>query len=409
MKKLLTLAIVLRILVSVFIFHPDIKTFNFQASFLRHGVFNIYSYLLDNKENLPLKENFVYFPLTYLTLGSYQTVAAPILGSNFDSWLSNADSFGIVTDSNIFKYLLVLKLPYLILDIVIAFMLLKYFDDPKMGKKAFTFWLFNPFTIFIIYAFGNVDIFPVVLVLASLLFMKKDKTDLAAVMIGLAASFKIYPLLFVPFLFVSGKSLKEKLKLATIPFAVFGAISLPFLSSAFLESTLISGLTTRLFNPGINVGFGESIIVGLMLLSALFFYALLVDKKPNMFNYFVAVLLIIFAFSHFHIAWLLWFAPFAVILSVKHTKLSGTVLLLSIAAILTPLLYQDRSMSISLFRIYSTWFDLLPTPFTAIQNFFDPYNLQSILHSLFAGGAGILVYKLFKEILKLNLSKKAKL
>lgn len=397
MKKLIALAIVLRLLVAAFIFHPDIKTFNFQASFLRHGVFNIYSYLVDNKENLSLKENFVYFPLTYLTLGAYQTVIAPIMGSNFDSWLSNADSFGMVTDSNIFKYLLVLKLPYLILDIVIAYILLNYFENKSHGKKAFTLWLFNPFTIFIIYAFGNVDIFPVVLVLLSLLFIKKDKKSLAALMLGLAAGFKIYPLLFVPFLFISGKSWKERLKLTAIPFGVFGAISLPFLSPAFLESTLISGLTTRLFNPGINVGFGESIIVGLMLLSALFFYGLLIDKKPNMFNYFLTTLLIIFAFSHFHVAWLLWVAPFVIILAVEEPKLAGVIFMLSIAAILIPVFYQDRSMSISLFRIYSTWFDLLPTPFTAIQKFFDPFSLQSILHSLFAGGAGILVYKVFRD------------
>lgn len=397
MKKLLILAILLRILVAVFIFHPDIKTFNFQASFLRHGIFNIYSYLINNKENLSLKENFVYFPLTYLTLGSYQAVVAPILGSGFDGWLANADSFGVVTDQNIFKYLIILKIPYLILDIVTAFIFLNYFEDKKNGKKAFTFWLFNPFTIFIIYAFGNVDIFPVVLVLLSLVFIKNEKKTLAALMLGLAAGFKIYPLLFVPFLFVSGKTLKEKMKLAIIPFGVFGFVSLPFLSSAFLESTLISGLTTRLFNPGINVGFGESIIVGLMLLSFLFFYCLLIDKKPNIFNYFLATLLIIFSFSHFHIAWLLWVSPFAIILAVKKPEISGTIFMLSVASILIPLFYQDRSMTVSLFRIYSTWFDLLPTPFTAIQKFFDPYSLQSILHSLFAGGAGILMYKLFKE------------
>ena len=397
MKKLLGLAIILRILVSIFVFHPDIKTFNYQSSFLKRGVFNIYSYLIDNKKSLSLKENFVYFPLTYLTLGGYQTIAAPILGNGFDSWLANADSFSIVGDPNIFKYLFVLKLPYLILDVGVAFMLLKYFDDRKLGRKAFTLWLFNPFTIFIIYAFGNIDIFPVALVLASLLFLKKERYSLAALMLGLAAGFKIYPLLFVPFLIVSGKSIKEKLRLGIIPFAVFGLISLPFLSSSFLESTLISGLTTRMFNPGFSVGFGESIIVGILLLSALFFYAWLIDKRPNLFNYWMVTLLIIFSFSHFHIAWLLWIAPFVIILGVDKPTLSWPLFLLSITSMLIPLFYQDRSMSISLFRVYSTWFDLLPTPFTAIQRFFDPFSLQSIFHSLFAGGSSILTYKVFKE------------
>ncbi len=404
MKKLLVLAIALRVLVGAFLFHPDIKTFNFQASFLKKGVFNIYSYLVENKQTLPLKEEFVYFPLTYFTLGAYQAIASPVLGSGFDAWLGNADSNGVVQDPNIFKYLLVLKLPYLILDISIAFLLLKYFDDRKMGKKAFTIWLFNPFTIFIIYAFGNVDIFPVFITLISLLLIKKEKLLWAAAALGIAAGFKLYPLLFVPFLVLAGKNPKEKVLLGAIPLAVFAAISVPFLSQAFLRSTLISGLTTRIFNPGFSVGFGESIIVGLLLFSALFFGAWLTDKKPNMFNYWIVILLIIFSFAHFHIAWLLWIAPLVVILVVKKQSFSWPVFLLSLAAVVIPLLYQDRSMTISLYRAYSTWFDLLPTPFNAIQRFYDPYNLQSILHTLFAGGALTICYLIFKKEEKVKTS-----
>ncbi len=203
---------------------------------------------------------------------------------------------------------------------------------------------------------------------------------------------------------LSGKSIKENILYGLIPFGIFGLISIPFISSSFLQSTLISGLTTRMFNPGFNVGFGESIIVGMMLLSALFFYAWIKDKNINLLNYWFTVLGIIFAFSHFHIAWLLWIAPFAIILAIKNSKLSLPILLLSTIGVLIPFIYQDRSMSIALFRIYSVWFDLLPTPFTTVQRFFDPYNLQSILHSLLAGGIGILVFQMFKNNNKTNSS-----
>jgi len=397
MKKILVLAIALRVLVAAFLFHPDIKTFNFQASFLKKGVFNIYTYLTENKKNLSLKDDFVYFPLTYFTLGVNQIVTSPILGGNFDAWLGNADSNSSVTDPNIFKYLLVLKLPYLIADVAIAFLLLNYFDDKKKAKKAFMLWFFNPFTIYIIYVFGNVDVFPALLTLASLLFIKKDKLIWAAITLGIAAGFKLYPILFVPFLIFSGKSVKEKFWLGALPLLVFAAISMPFLSPPFFKSTLVSGLTTRIFNPGFNVGFGESIIVGLALYAALFFYAWLIDKKPIQFNYWILILLIIFSFSHFHVAWLLWIAPFVVMLAVKKPSLSWPLFLLGIVALSIPLFYQDRSMTISLYRVYSTWFDLLPTPFTAIQKFFDPYNLQSILHSLFVGGALTVGYLIFKK------------
>ena len=62
-RKLLLIAVALRLLVSGLLFHPDIKTIAFQTSFLKKGIVNIYPYLINNKVSLPLKEEFVYFRL----------------------------------------------------------------------------------------------------------------------------------------------------------------------------------------------------------------------------------------------------------------------------------------------------------------------------------------------------------
>ncbi len=394
MKKLLVLAIALRLLVSAFLFHPDIKTYNFQASFLKKGVFNVYTYLVENKKSLTLKDDFVYFPLTYFTVGGYQWIASPILGNGFDSWLADASSNSVVRNPNIFKYLVVLKLPYLALDILIAFLLKRFFEDKEKGKKAFTLWLFNPFTIFLIYAFSNIDIYAVLLTVVAFLLLKKEKLLQASAVLGIAAGFKLYPILFVPFLILKAKSIKEKILAGVVPMLIMGAVVLPFWSPAFVQSAFLSGLTTRIFSPGFSIGFNESAIVGLLLISALFFYGWVVDKKPNVFNYCIILLLSIFSFSHFHIAWLLWIAPFLVILAVKKSSLSLPLFLLATLALIIPMLYEDRSMTISLFRVYSTWYDLIPTPFTIIQKFYDPYSLQSILHSVLAGGSLAVGYKL---------------
>ena len=397
MKKLLVLAIVLRLLVSAFLFHPDIKTYNFQASFLKKGVVNIYSYLVENKASLPLKDEFVYFPLTYFILGGYQMIASGILGSGFDLWLADAGASSVVNNPNIFKYLAILKFPYLILDVGIAFLLLSYFKDRKKGEKAFTLWLFNPFTILIIYIFSNIDIFSVLLTLIAFLFIKREKFLKASVFLGLASCFKLYPLLFIPFLFLEGKDLKEKILVSVIPIFILLVVILPFWSPAFVQSALISGLTTRIFNPGFVIGFGESIIVGFFILSALFFYSWITDKKINLFNYWTVFLLLIFSFSHFHVAWLLWVAPFIVISAVKRPSLSLPIFILTTLAVVIPMFYQDRSMTISLFRLYTTWYDLLPTPFVVLQKLYDPYNFMSVLHSALAGGSLIISYHILKE------------
>lgn len=397
MKKLIVLAIILRLLVAAFLFHPDIKTFNFQASFLRKGVVNIYTYLTINNKTLPIKDGFVYFPLTYFTLGGYQWLASPILGKGFDLWLANASSSSMVTDPNIFRYLVILKFPYLILDIAIAFLLKRFFDDEKKGNNAFLLWLFNPFTIILIYGFSNVDIFPVFLTVIAFLLLKKDKILLASSIIGIAAGFKLYPLLFIPFLFLKGKDLKEKVLSVLIPLLIVALVIIPFWSQNFIQSALISGLTTRIFNPGFSIGFGESMIVGLFAISILFFYSWIIDKNIKLLNYWIILLLCIFSFSHFHIAWLLWVSPFLVILACRKPSFSMVLFWLSVLAFMIPMIYDDRSMTISLFRTFSTWYDLIPTPFTIINKFYDSYNLQSIFHSLLAGGSAVISYKLLSK------------
>lgn len=396
MKKMILLAILLRLLLGAFYFHPDIKTYNFQSSYLRAGVFNIYNFLVDHKKELPLKEEFVYFPLTYLTLGSYQAIVHPVLGSGFDSWLSDAGSNSIVENPAIFKYLIALKLPYLLCDLAIAYILYKYFDDKKLGKKAALIWLFNPFTIVLFYIFSNVDIFAVLLTLLALLFSKKNNYGMAGVLLGIAAGFKLYPILFVPFLMLKKDNWLDRLKIAMGPAVLLFFIVLPFFGSAFISSALISGLSTRIFNPGLPIGFEETIIPGLFGITALFFYAFF-SKERSLLKYWTAVLVLIFAFSHFHIAWLAWLAPFAVIYAVKYPRLGMSIFFASITAFLIPPLYQDRYMSVSLLRAYTTLYDTLPTPYSVLQNIFDPVSLQSILHTAFAGMSLMIVYQIFRK------------
>jgi hypothetical protein len=217
--------------------------------------------------------------------------------------------------------------------------------------------------------------------------LKKQRPVVAAVILGIASGFKLYPLLFVPFLFLSGRNLKEKIILVLIPVLTFGVIILPFISTAFFQSALVSGLTTGIFTSNFST----------LAVAVLFFYSVLVDKKINLFNYWIALFLIIFSFTLFHVQWLLWIAPFLVILAVRKPNFSWLLFAFGILAFAIPFLYQDRFMTISLYRIYSTWFDLLPTPFTLIQRVYDPINLQAVIQSILAGGSLVLIYRIFKE------------
>ncbi len=397
--KILLLALLVRVLIMPFYYHPDIKTYYFQASFLKEGVVNIYSYLESNKSKLPLKEDFVYFPLSYYFLGSYEMLASPFLGSGFKDWLYDANATSM-EKVGVFRYLFILKIPYLILDIIIAFLLMSFFSNQEQKKKIFSLWLFNPISLAIIYIYSNLDIISVTLTLVSLMLLQKKHLVLSALCLGLGAGFKAYPLIFLPILILHAEDLKEKIKVVLVSLGTILVIIAPFLfSPSFKQQTLLSGLTTRMLLPTINLGFGETILIAIMPLALLFFYTLLrnnlVKKEPT--YYFLIILILLFSFIHFHIQWILWVMPFLLLTLVKKSQLSKFMWFLLVAAFLIPIFYNDSSMSVSALRPISTWFVLVPIPYKIVGFIYDPFIVQSLLHTFFASAALIITWALLKE------------
>lgn len=397
--SLIALALLLRLLIIPFYFHPDIKTYHFQASFLKQGVVDIYSYLAQNKTTLPTKEEFVYFPLTYFFLGSYQIMASPFLGSQFQNWLADSQVQTYPSAPYVFRYLFILKLPYLIFDLLIAVGLVNFFNNQKDKKRALIIWLFNPISLILIYVYSNVDIFPVFFSLLSLTLAKNRRLILSALMLAIGVGFKAYPIIFLPIILLNADSIKLRLKILATVVLTLGLINGLFLTSAaFLSSTVSSGLTTRLLYPGLSIGFGESLMLGLISLGALGSYILIKKqlKGDQNYIYYLSILLLIFSFSHFHIQWVLWILPMVIILNIYLPKFNLISWVLCLVAFIIPILYEDSFMLVALLGVISPIYKVLPTPFAIVSRFNDPYIFQSGLHSLLAGGSLILVYQLLR-------------
>lgn len=397
MLNLLALAILIRLLIMPFYFHPDIKTYSYQVFHLKNGIFNIYQYIAENKEKLSVRDDFTYFPLTYFFLGIYQIVISPLLGSNFTNWISGASSQNI-EEIGVFRYLTLLKSLYLFLDIAIAFLLIKFFDNFEQKKKIFMIWLFNPFSLFLIYVYSGIDILPVLFMILGLLFLSNKKIILSAFLLGIAAAFKGYTLLFLPFMMLIGRNFKVRIQILLALLGPFMIVILPFLfTTGFREQVLVSGLSSRLFYTGVNMGFGESLMITVVAIAVMFFQALMNDKKlTEYWHYFLALLLILFSTIHYHIQWLLWIVPFLVILAVSSQRLGKVGFIWLILAFTIPLLYDDKSMTVSLLSTISPLYNLLPTPFAVVQKFYDPYTVQSVIHSVMFALSLVLIWQLFK-------------
>lgn len=394
---LLLWAIILRLVLMPFFFHPDIKTYNYQVSHLKEGVIDVYQYISENKGKLSVRDDFTYYPLTYFFLGGYQILLSPLLGSNFTKWISDA-SIQSVEREGIFRYLFILKSLYLVLDISIAFLLLKFFDNPIQKKRIFKIWLFNPFSLIIIYIYSGIDIIPVFFTILSMLLLKSRKILFSSVMMGVAAAFKGYTLLFLPIFFLLQKKIQLRL-ITTIAFLTpFLLTILPFITSeSFKEQALISGFTNRLVTSGFDIGFGESLMITVIALMIVFYYAyshnkLFVNQRTNI----LIVMLSLFATIHYHLQWLLWILPFMVLLAVYYEKLTKLIFCWLTFAFVIPLLYDDRSMTISIFSPISLLYNSLPTPFLILQKVYNPYLTQSIIHSILFVLSLILIWNLIK-------------
>jgi hypothetical protein len=71
--------------------------------------------------------------------------------------------------------------------------------------------------------------------------------------------------------------------------------------------------------------------------------------------------------------------------------------ILGILAISIPFLYDDSAMTVSTLSVINPLFENLPTPFKVVQRVYDPFILQSILHSLFFGAGILMIWQLLHE------------
>ncbi len=129
--------------------------------------------------------------------------------------------FEFVSNFTIFRTLFILKLPYLVFDILTAIVLFHYFRDKDMGIRSCTLWLFNPITLFAFYVFGRFESIPIFFIAASLLAMKKKRIILAAVLVGLCLNGREMMVLYSPVfictvLFASLKEIDLRKKIISI-------------------------------------------------------------------------------------------------------------------------------------------------------------------------------------------------
>lgn len=402
-KKIITVLIIgilLRLFLAFSTFHSDVQPFYFAGEVIAKGnVLNFYDYL----RNLPLSDSilkiyptdlFNYPPLVYFVLGpiSY-LISLPFSRDLLHNFIFNLPS--LLGNRELNFLLLTLKLPYLPFDIGISVLLFKFFKDPKNKFLAFTIWMFNPINLYATYMMGQFDVIPTFFTILALYFaVKREKYFLASLFLGIGASFKIYPILFlIPLALLKEKWL-DRIKIIGIGTLAYIATILPFLSSAgFRATALVAGQTTKSLYATLPISGGEAIMYfPLFILFAYIVFFFFTTKLEDLWKRFFIIILIFFIFTHTHPQWFLWLTPFLILDLVKSRLKHWPLVLIALIVWIGQVSFFDPGLSIWLFA------PIVPSLYgqagiwSSLGTRIDINSARSILQTVFVSIAAYYIY-----------------
>jgi len=103
-----------------------------------------------------------------------------------NSTANPVEYFEFVSNDTIFRVLFVIKLPFFVADLVVAWCVYHFCGGDHSARRATVLWLFNPLMLFAVYIFGRFEAIPVMYCALGLLALQRERIVLAAIAIGLS-------------------------------------------------------------------------------------------------------------------------------------------------------------------------------------------------------------------------------
>lgn len=210
---------------------------------VEHGIFTIYSHATAENPDAA----WVYYPpLMFFTTSAWQWVMERL---GFDV----LNILTLLRDGDVGRVPLLsiaaLKLPYLVAEVLFSIVVLKNLKQRQL-KYFLYFWVLNPVIIYYIYTIGQYDILPALCVLLAVKEFRGGKNNSMAFWIGMAAAFKIFPVVFAALLILNrGRTAKEFTRLCLI-----ASIPIIFSVAPFLMAGDFAALKSFFVYPGFSGG-----------------------------------------------------------------------------------------------------------------------------------------------------------
>ncbi len=398
----LIIAVILRLFVMGISYHPDLSGQLLSGYFFAfEGVTNVYDHLANLSSDHALVKNFgvgdifIYPPLTYFTIGSFIKLSSVIVPEKFFLDIMNGLS---IYQPGLSWNLIILKFPYLLVDICMAFALASLFDKEKQKKWAFLLWLFNPVTFYATFSMGVFDIIPAIFTVLSLYFAKQKKLPLAAVMLSIGAAYKQYPIFLLPYIVFSAKNFREGIKIVLCGLLPYLLTIAPFLNSSAFKYMVFGAKSQKEFYMQWMVSGSEGIFPYLLGVVVLYLHAFRNKYLvPRLWKYYLGIFLLLFSVTHYHPQWFIWIAPFLVIELVSTDFYNLWLDLTLFACYVFIVLTFDNSLSVGMFSVLNQNLNKFQGIDKLISAKTDIFALKSYVRTLFAGVSLFLVFDLLKS------------
>ncbi len=306
-------------------------------------------------------------PIFYIDSGLY-LLFHPVISSQFGNVFNLGPSFTPPTTpqmlaantAGINVFVSILKLPFLAADLVIAFVLPRFFGDTRQAFLALLLWWFNPISIYISYMVGQYDVIATAFLVLAFYFLRSRRELWCLAALALATFFELFAVVLLPFILIywirtshtSQQTLRRVGGLVLAPAIAFLGLILilHFQATAYTPANLAlsaSGVNGNfgsiLYSRGLTsqpilaiaftfVGYSSqfpisSSLSDVILLVVLVYGLLLIlfARTPgpyweNLSGVTLATFLILYALSGFLVQWVVWSLPFLILLLAKDLR-----------------------------------------------------------------------------------------
>ncbi len=408
LKKLLTnkiflIGLLIRLAVMPFTGHYDIRGINFAVYQLPfHHVTDVYKIAesgpIDYIVNVNFgREYFIYPPLTYFTLGSVMWLLSPLYGSGFVGWINGYgnDILRVITHPDVFRYLFLMKIPYLIFDVLMVITLVKFGSTDKEKKKLLAYWWLNPIVIFLPYVWGQFDIIPAFFTVLGAWHMRKN-VYLGSFLMGIAAAYKNYPLLFLPLIILAiAKNWKQGIAMFLAGVLPFIATVAPYAGEKFFRDTvLFSWQSQKMLDFMWGIGGDDGIYPFVIGYTIIAFWTFQVARKNKDFTSpIIMSLMWYYATTNFHHQWFMWVLPFLTLYAVK-VKDFFVFYAWLVGLFFVRLVEIQANVTTEMFIWLAPAIDDLPKTRTLVGHLYDIHKVRNIVDSFYMASALWIGYQL---------------